>query len=665
MPIEKISADAPEAKSDDIVADNIAKLKTLFPDLLTEGKDGVAVDVNVLKQLVGDRTVAETEEKYGLNWHGKRRARQLALTPSTGTLRPCPEESVDWKKTQNLMIEGDNLEVLKLLQKSYSGKVKLIYIDPPYNTGKDFVYPDDFQDNIKNYLELTGQVKSGKKMVANTEASGRFHTDWLNMMLPRLRLARNLLRADGALFMSIDDNEVDELKRLGCEVFGEENFVGIISVLVNPRGRHLDKFVAKTHDLLMVFVRNAENNNAILGQAKEGAMLEEYDKKDERGAYRELGLRNRNQAFNPETRPKLFYPIYVDPKSGRVALQKDDTFCEEVLPVTSDGVKTCWTWGKEKVAEEGALLTARQMDDGSWRISRKDYLFSEDGETATTLAKSIWLEKEFNNDYGRKCIKDLFGQPLMDFPKAPELIKRIISIASNDGDIILDFFAGSGTTGHAAYLASAESGQRRFILVQLPEPTRRPKETGIYEESIAWKAGFPTIAELTKERLRRVAAAIQNRNELMEADLGFRVYKLDSSNIREWDPKRDDLAATLEEHAEHLKADRSEADILTEVLLKLGLDLCVPIEQRVVGGVTVHSIGAGALFACLPESITREQVKPLAQGLLAWREELKVAVKTEFVFRDSAFADDVAKTNLSAYLEQNLPESQRGRIRSL
>jgi adenine-specific DNA-methyltransferase len=255
MPIEKISADAPEAKSADLVADNIAKLKTLFPDLLTEGKDGVAVDVNVLKQLVGDRTVAETEEKYGLNWHGKRRARQLALTPSTGTLRPCPEESVDWDTTQNLMIEGDNLEVLKLLQKSYSGKVKLIYIDPPYNTGKDFVYPDDFQDNIKNYLELTGQVKGGKKMVANTEASGRFHTDWLNMMLPRIAIARSLLHKNGLLVISTDETESDNIKRVCDEIFGPENFVERIAWKNKYGSGALTKGFANVHEYVLVYSR--------------------------------------------------------------------------------------------------------------------------------------------------------------------------------------------------------------------------------------------------------------------------------------------------------------------------------------------------------------------------------------------------------------------------
>ena len=256
--MQKLTANDPETKSPDIKAENLAALRALFPELVTEGPDGVAVNLDVLKQLVGDQTVTEAEEKYGLNWHGKRRARQIALTPSTGTLRPCPEDSVDWDTTQNLVIEGDNLEVLKLLRKSYAGKVKLIYIDPPYNTGKDFVYPDNFQDNIKNYLELTGQTgEGGKKLSSNTEASGRFHTDWLNMMYPRLKLARNLLREDGVIFVSIDDTEVDNLRKVCDEIFGEENFVGIFVVNASPSAIDYGH-IAKMHDYALFYAKSID-----------------------------------------------------------------------------------------------------------------------------------------------------------------------------------------------------------------------------------------------------------------------------------------------------------------------------------------------------------------------------------------------------------------------
>lgn len=655
MPIEDIKPGSPESLSANLHVENLARLKALFPELVTEGPAGPAVDVNVLKALVGDATVADSEEKYGLNWHGKRAARQLALTPSAGTLRPCPDDSVDWETTKNLMIEGDNLEVLKLLQKSYAGKVKLIYIDPPYNTGKDFVYPDDFKDNIKNYMELTGQIEGGRKISSNAEASGRFHTDWLNMMLPRLQLARNLLRDDGALFVSIDDGEVDSLKKLGAEVFGDECFVSILSVLVNPRGRHLDKYIAQTHDNIVVFVKDPDVDGSIFGAAKDGAMLEEYDKEDARGKYRELGLRNRNQAFNPVTRPKLWYPLYVNAVAGKVSLIADEHYTEEVWPVTADGVRTCWTWGQEKVKNEKELLTASRLNDGTWRVYRKDYLNGPNGEVASTLAKSVWLEKEFNNDYGRKAIKELLGAPVMDFPKSPFLIQRIVSIASKSDDIVLDFFAGSGTTGHAVMAQNAaDEAQRRFILVQLPEPLSVDVKEQSTAAAFCDSLGRPkTISEITKERLRKAGTSVKSEMPLFSGDLGFRAFKLSSSNIKAWTPRSDDVAQSLLEHLEHVQPGRSNDDVLYELLLKLGLDLCVPMLVRKVAGKAVHSIGGGVLFACLDESIPAKDAEPLALGIVDWHKSLKTAGDVTCVFRDSAFEDDVAKTNLAAILEQH------------
>jgi len=649
MTMNTMTAADPETRSEDIVAGNIEQLKALFPEVFTEGK----VDFDVLRQLLGG-AVEEREEKYGLNWFGKRKTRQLALTPSTGTLRPCPQDSVEWDTTQNIVIEGDNLEVLKLLQKSYAGNVKLIYIDPPYNTGKDFIYPDDYRDNIKNYLVLTGQVDGGQKISSNTESSGRFHTEWLNMMYSRLKLARDLLRDDGALFISIDDGELDNVKKIGVEIFGEENFVGIISVLINPRGRHLDKYIARTHDYLVVFVRNADNPSSIYGMTKEGEMLEEYDKEDGRGKYRELGLRNRNQAFNPLTRPKLFFPLFIDPATGRVSLENVSPFTEKVLPETPDGIKTCWTWGREKVIAENDLLIARMVTDGSWRVYRKDYLESEDGELASTLAKSLWLDKEFNNDYGRKSVKELFGSAVMDFPKSPFLLQRIISISSGPADIVLDFFAGSATTGHAVIEQNIVDGKnRRYILVQFPEPLNSENKEQRVAAEFCDKLGKPrNIAELTKERLRRAAKKIKDENPMFSGDTGFRVFKLDTSNIQAWEVDRSNLPFTLENAVQHLKTGRSEADILYELLLKLGLDLCVPIETRTIAGKTVHSVGKGVLLVCLAEQITKEDAEQLALGIVDWHKELTPAGETTCVFRDSGFVSDVAKSNLAAILEQ-------------
>jgi adenine-specific DNA-methyltransferase len=653
--MNKIEANDAEAQSADIVADNLAQLQSLFPEAFAEGK----VQFDTLRQLLGG-AVDEADEKYGLNWHGKRRARQIALTPSTGTLRPCPDESVEWDTTQNLMIEGDNLEVLKLLQKSYSGKVKLIYIDPPYNTGKDFIYPDNFRDSVGSYLELTGQVEGGVKMSANVEASGRFHTDWLNMMYPRLKVARTLLREDGVIFISIDENELDNLIKVCNEIFGEENFVGLIATQLNPRGRHLDRFIARTHEYLCVFARNADSN-AVYSVAKDERMASEYRKTDSRGKYRELELRNRNPAFNRITRPNLYYPIYVNPNTGEVSVEPSSIFLVEALPKNSEGHDSCWTWGKEKLKAESGIVLGRKVSDGGWRIYRKDYLLDADGNAATTLPKALWIEKEFNNDVGKKAIQELFDENVFDFPKSPAFIGKIVEIGSGRDDIVLDFFAGSGTTGQAVMTQNvADSGNRRFIAVQLPEPLDEQVKGQEAGAKFCEKLGrAKTIAELTKERLRRSGKKVKTDNAMFSGDTGFRVFKLDKSNIRLWNPSPDNLAESLLAHHEHVLEGRTEADIVYELLLKLGLDLCVPIESRTVAGKTVGAVGGGVLMLCLAEKISAKEVEAVAVGIVSWHKELAPAGDSTVVFRDSAFADDVAKTNMAAILAQNGLENVR------
>ena len=635
MTIEKITVSNPEAQSADLVAGNIEQLKALFPELITEGPNGAAVNVDVLKTLVGDQTATDADEKYGLNWHGKRRARQLALTPSTGTLRPCPDESVDWETTQNLMIEGDNLEVLKLLQKSYAGKVKLIYIDPPYNTGKDFVYPDNFQDNIKNYLELTGQVEGGQKISSNTEASGRFHTDWLNMMYPRLKLARNLLRDDGVIFVSLDDGEIENLRGIAGEVFGEENFIA--QILWKKRSTPPnDKIIGANHDYIVLFCKNSD---AVILNLKERSQVqfERYQNPDNhpRGPWAPGDLMaNIKGGRYVES---LNYPI-VNPKNG-----------QQHMP--SEAGRGNWRFSKEKIDE---LLSRGEIyfgEDGRGRPKLKRFLCDvKEGVTYST----IWDFVPFNTE-GSSEMLELFGNPsVFESPKPVGLLQEILKLGSSNDDMVLDFFAGSGSTGHAVIAQnSRDQGRRRYILVQLPEPldaTNREQKTAT---DFCNKIGKPrTIAELTKERLRRAAAKIKADNPMFAGDTGFRVFKLDTSNIRAWNPNPTDLEQTLFAHQDHLVEGRTESDILYELLLKLGLDLCVPIEHRTVAGHDVHSVGGGVLMACLAEHITRVDVEPLAQGIVAWHEELAPAGDTTCVFRDSAFADDVAKTNLAAILEQ-------------
>ncbi|MBC2861882.1 site-specific DNA-methyltransferase [Stappia sp. 28M-7] len=623
--MEKLNLDDPDTKSADIVAENIEALSALFPEAFTEGR----IDFDVLKQLLGG-AVDESSEKYGLNWHGKRRSRQIALTPSAGTLLPYPEDSVDWDTTQNLMIEGDNLEVLKLLQKSYASKVKLIYIDPPYNTGKDFVYPDDFRDSIKNYLALTGQAENGRKTSSNTDASGRFHTDWLNMMYPRLKAARNLLHHSGVVLVSCDDTESANLRAMMNDIFGEENFIAQFVW----KARQFTDARAKTnvstdHEYIIAYARN--DGFSLRGVGRDESKFSNPDE-DPRGDWMSrsiLGLATREQ------RPNLHYDI-VEPGTGRI-----------FPPNPSTG----WRYSKEKMAElisEGRILFPRN-DDGRPREKK----FRNEMRSEFIAFRSI-IDGVHTAD-GTQEIRSLFDADLFPFPKPTGLIASLIEQVATDGDIVLDFFAGSGTTGHALIKQSAaDELRRRYILVQLPEPLDPTNREQKVAADFCDRLDKPrNIAELTKERLRRAAREVQADNPNYKGDVGFRVYKLAQSNIRAWEPDMSDLEGTLLQHSEHLVPGRTEQDVLYELLLKLGLDLCVPIEKREIAGKAVHSIGAGALMVCLADSISRDTVEELANGIVAWHKELAPAVDTRVVFKDSGFADDVAKTNMAAILDQN------------
>lgn len=616
--MKKIEANDTEAQSADIVTDNLSQLKVLFPEAFAEGK----VQFETLRQLLGG-TVDESDEKYGLNWHGKRRARQIALTPSTGTLRPCPEESEEWETTQNLMIEGDNLEVLKLLQKSYAGKVQLIYIDPPYNTGKDFVYPDNFRDSIGNYLEITGQVEGGSRISANLETSGRFHTDWLNMMYPRLRLAKSLLAPGGFICVNIDENESYNLRHLLDEVFGPESLAGVVVWKKGSGGSETE--FSYTHDQLMFY---RKTDIAELGKISQGEQqLSSYQNPDNdtRGAWTSSDYTSK---WTKLQRPNLWYPI-VNPNTG-----------ENCWPPE----QRTWAYSQEETKKN---IASNLLWWGKSGLNERPRYKRFHSVTGGMMIPRSWWDSVGTNEDGTNKFRELgFSKADFPHPKPVSLIREVMKIGAPQGGLVLDFFGGSASTAHAVLEANIESnGKYRFILVQLPEPIPDSE--------------FLTVAGVAKERIRRAAKSIKVSNPMFSEDAGFRVFKLAKSNIRAWNPDPERLANSLLEHHEHILDGRTEADIVYELLLKLGLDLCVPMESRSIEGKTVGAVGGGVLMLCLAEKIAAEEVESLAAGIVTWHKTLAPSGDTTMVFRDSAFADDVAKTNMAAILAQNGLENVR------
>lgn len=617
--ITKLTLADPEMKSADLVAANVDRLRALFPEAFAE--DGI--DFDVLKQLLGG-AVNDHDEKYGLNWHGKRRARQLALTPSMGTLRPAPKESVDWDTTQNLMIEGDNLEVLKLLQKSYGGKVKLIYIDPPYNTGKDFVYPDDFRDSIRNYQELTGQVDvEGRRVSSNTETSGRFHTDWLNMMYPRLKLARELLKQDGVICISVDDVEVANLRKICDEIFGEENYFATVVWQKRYVSNVTARWLSDMHDFVLMYARNREEVT-VNPWERTPEQLKAYRNPDNdpRGAWRAQDL--------SASKPYSAGMFTIEGPTGQKFNPPPNRYwrCNREQFDIWNADNRIW-WGMNRDARPMLKAFLSESERGITPHTWWDYSFAGHNKEATLELKSLFD-----------------GNAPFDTPKPVKLMRRILELFCNNDQVVMDFFSGSAPFAQAAIeLNARRDKQLRYVMVQLPEPTSR--------------ADYQTITEITKERLRRAAAKIHAEHPEYQGDLGFRVFKLDSSNIRAWDPDADDIEATLLENIDHIVAGRTEQDILYEVLLKRGLDLCAPIEKKEIAGKAVYSIGGGVLFACLAEQIGVDEAEALAEGIAAWHAELVPVGEVTCVFRDSAFDDDVAKTNLAAILQQHGIENVR------
>ncbi|WP_042015478.1 site-specific DNA-methyltransferase [Escherichia coli] len=620
--MNKLSPEMPELQSMNITADNITKLKSLFPEAFNED----SVDFEVLKQLLGEN-VDDKEERYGLNWHGKRQARQLALTPSRGTLRPCKDESVDWDNTKNLMIEGDNLEVLKLLQKSYTGKVKLIYIDPPYNTGKDFVYPDNFQDNMKNYLEITGQTEDGARLSTNTETSGRYHTDWLNMIYPRLKLARNLLKEDGVIFISIDDAEVDNLKKVCSEIFGEENFVANIVWQKKYSPQNDATYFSDMHDHILVYAKQRKNSK----NDSNGWNIDFLPRSDEQ-----------NAAYkNPDNDPRGVWKS-VDLSVKTYSKANDYSITTPSGRIVTPPASRCWQVSEKRFAELCKENKIWFGENGNNVPSIKRFLTEvQDGVVPTTW----WSYKECgHNQEAKQELKKLMeGESVFfDTPKPLRLLDRILHLATtNDkNSIILDFFAGSGTTAHATLNKNiADSGSRRYIAVQLPEKIDDEK--------------YHTISELTKERLRRAGKKVREDNPEWKGDVGFRVFKLDTSNIRPWEATAETLSEQIDAYVSPILEGRSEEDLLTELMLKRGIDLSVNIEIRQFDGLTVSCVDGGKLFTCFAKQIPASSVEELTKGIIDWHKSLKAGKDTVCYFLDDAFENNIAKTNLCAILEQH------------
>lgn len=622
--MDKITADSPESKSLDITAQNIEQLKALFPDVFSEGK----IDFEALKaQLVknGGELIDDSSERYNFTWNGKNRARQIAQTPSTGTLRPCKEESVNWDSTENLFIEGDNLEVLKLLQKSYHRKVKMIYIDPPYNTGKDFVYKDNFHDNIKNYLEVTGQVDGdGKKLSTNSDTSGRYHSSWLNMMYPRLKLARNLLRNDGNVFISIDDAEIHNLRQMCNEIFGEENFIAEMVWQSKSGGGHDEKNIVRENEYILVFAKN--KNSVRFGRYEidnpNYKMMDEFV--ENRGKYL---LNKLDRSMKPSHYSEaLNYAIKAP----------DGT---DVWPGGNDEKSPDWNWrwskSKYQWGLENNFLEVKKGSNGKWAVYSKQYENVDNNNNPVERNypyRTVIPSSVCNTTQGNQDILKVFGASVFDYSKPLALMNLLIKVSGAEKqDIILDMFAGSATTLCAVNQINEETDENlKFIGVQLPELTP--------EQSVARKNSFVRIIDVSKARLR-----LTDTKKLY----GFKVFKLNETNIRPWNADFDNLEQSLLTANESIKADRTEEDVLYEILLKYGIELTVPVEQQTVQGKQVFVVGAGALLVCLDDDITTEVV----EGIAALKHELDPET-AQVVFKDAGFADSVVKTNAIQILKQ-------------
>ena len=622
----------------------IEQIAAICPSAITEVQDENTgeivrkVNFTTLRQLLGDLSVETPHEAYDFTWVGKTAARREAAMPISQTLRPCPEESVDWDNTKNLYIEGDNLQVLKLLQNYYAGQIKMIYIDPPYNTGKDFVYHDDFHQTQSEYEEAAGiRDELGNRFYVNNDSNGRFHSDWCSMIYARLLASRTLLSDDGVIFISIDDNEVRNLKNIGDEVFGEDNFVGIVTVKGNPRGRQSSSYFAQVHDFLLVYRKSPALELAGFAISEE-EVKKRFNKSDENGAFEEWELRKRGAASRREDVPTLYYPIYFSTTSQVISTTEFPGCDVVVTPKLSDGSDGRWRWSREKVEAEKEKLYVRKNTKGVYNVYERKVL----SEKSTQLASTIWDYADVNTELGTKLVKALFdGAGYFDFPKPIGLLNRILQIIDDKNALVLDFFSGSATTAHAVMLLNAEDGgNRKFIMVQLPELTP--------EDSEARKAGYETICEIGKERIRRAGKQIKESAGLYANDLdtGFRVLKLDESNFKQVSfAAKDYSQAELAGLIDNIKEDRSDLDLLFDCMLRWGVELSLPIVRSEADHCHILNVNDGDLVACLApnETITEAVIDAIAA-----MHPLRI------VLRDTAFEEASQKMNIYELFKQRL-----------
>ncbi len=641
-----------DLRSMDVAADKRRLLRQLFPEVFTESTDAAGnpaeIDFEKLKAVLGEHaTLADpAAERYGLDWPGKRDALKAVQTPALGTLVPCPEESVDWDSTKNVFIEGDNLEVLKLLQKSYYSKVKMIYIDPPYNTGNDFVYPDNYTESLETYLRYTGQISGeGVKLTTNSKDSGRFHSNWLRMMYPRLYVAKNLLKEDGVILISIDDSEVRNLRQICDQIFGEENFLAqfVWKARQFTDARAITN-ISTDHEYVVAYAKSP--SVVFRGNPRDESKYANPDQ-DPRGDWMSrsiLGLATQSQ------RPNLHYSI-VDPSSGII-----------FEPPANTG----WRYSKERMQNlinDGRILFPSKVT-GRPREKKFRSDISNDYTSFSTVISDIFTSN------GTSAVRDLFGGQYFDFPKPPELISRYVEQLTNDGDLVVDLFAGSASTAEGVFRFNySNNGQRNFICVQLPEPINPSSDAG--------QKGYSAISDLAKERIRRAGAKIraefeakakQQEGELALdtsstihdpqstislPDLGFRVFKLAPSNFKRWDggaaaESEEALVQQLEANLDHLAAEATEESILFEILLKAGFELTCPVETLELAGLNVFSIEQGALLLCLADRIT-----PALIDAVAARQPV------QFICLDRALhGDDALKVNALETFRACQPEIQ-------